>query len=368
MSSTNSMNSIEIVRSGILAPIKKWGTKWSLWPVHLVTACCGAELAHAFASGYDGERIGALNYGIARQTNLIIVEGAITRKMARVLRITWEQMPDPKFVIVMGACGLNGGLFWNGYHLVKPSDVVPVEYFIPGCPPTPEGLLRGIRSLQEKIWSGKDKNSIEFEKLGLERKEIGKRVPSPPKNIAKNPFIKVDVEKKVNWDFGDRLVNELNRELGSLVERVTITGKNRICIRVDVKNLQRVAVKLKDKFDHVKSVNVIDVPYDNTFIVEYVLSSYSNKELMPVLLTIATKVSKENPKLPSLHTIWISADYLEREIQDLFGVVFEGNPWGNKKFLLAPDTPEHPLRKDFKLEEDVYVRLDEQEVARNERR
>lgn len=347
--------SIQVVRSGILAPIKRWGTKWSLWPVHLVTACCGAELAHAFASGYDGERIGALNYGIARQTNLIIVEGAITRKMAKVLRITWEQMPEPKFVIVMGACGLKGGLFWNGYNLVRPSEVVPVEYFIPGCPPTPEGLLRGIRSLQEKIWSGVARNSIEFNKLELKR---GKRrsIPSPPKVIAKNPFIKVDVPKDVDWRFGEKLVDELKNELGSLAERITITGKNRICVRVDVKNLQKVALKLKDKFDHVKSVNVVDVPYDNTFIVEYVISSYSNKELMPVLVTIATRIDKKDPRIPSLHSYWVSADYLEREMHDLFGVIFEGNPWGNRKFLLAPDTPEYPLRKDFKVEEEVYVR------------
>ena len=86
--------------------LKEWGTKWSLWPVHLVTACCGVELAHAYACGYDAERLGSLNYGICRQTNLIIVVGAITRKMARVLKITWEQMPNPKFVIVMGACGI----------------------------------------------------------------------------------------------------------------------------------------------------------------------------------------------------------------------------------------------------------------------
>lgn len=348
--------SIDIVRSGILAPIKKWGTKWSLWPVHLVTACCGAELAHAFASGYDGERIGALNYGIARQTNVIIVEGAITRKMAKVLRITWEQMPDPKFVIVMGACGLKGGLFWNGYHLVRPSEVVPVEYFIPGCPPTPEGLLRGIRSLQDKIWEGKEKNSIEFKKVELERRKIERKIPSPPKIVAKNPFIKIDVPKDVDWTFGNKLVGELKENLGNLAERITITGKNRICIKVNPENLQKVAAKLKDKFDHVKSVNVIDVTYDNSFIVEYVVSSYSDKELMPVLVTIATKVSKSNPKLPSLHKYWISADYLEREMQDLFGVIFEGNPWGNRRFLIDPSTPEYPLRKDFKLEEEVYVR------------
>jgi len=139
-----SSEDIRFLHSGPLAPIKKWGTKWSLWPVHLVTACCGVELAHAYACGYDAERIGSLNYGICRQTNVIIVEGAITRKMAKVLRITWEQMPNPKFVIVMGACGLKGGLFWNSYHMVKPSEVVPVDFFVPGCPPNPHNFLSTV--------------------------------------------------------------------------------------------------------------------------------------------------------------------------------------------------------------------------------
>ncbi|MCD6493123.1 MAG: NADH-quinone oxidoreductase subunit C, partial [Archaeoglobaceae archaeon] len=160
--------------------------------------------------------------------------------------------------------------------------------------------------------------------------------------------------------FGNKLVGELKENLGNLAERITITGKNRICIKVNPENLQKVAAKLKDKFDHVKSVNVIDVTYDNSFIVEYVISSYSDKELMPVLVTIATKVSKSNPKLPSLHKYWISADYLEREMQDLFGVIFEGNPWGSRRFLIDPSTPEYPLRKDFKLEEEVYVRGDQE--------
>ncbi|MCS7143633.1 MAG: NADH-quinone oxidoreductase subunit NuoB [Archaeoglobaceae archaeon] len=340
----------KFVRGGILGPIKKWGTKWSLWPVHLVTACCGAELAHAFASGYDGERIGALNYGIARQTNLIIVEGAITRKMARVLKVTWEQMPDPKFVIVMGACGLNGGLFWNSYHLVKPSEVVPVEFFIPGCPPTPEALLRGIRQLQEKLDRGIPENSVNLMEVTFEKGEKPNVLPKSPKKISKAPGIIVSAEKKLDWEFGKKLCDNL-KEIG----KAAITAKNRIALKVNPENLRNSAMKLKELgFDHVKSVNVIDVPNEGKFIVEYLLSSYSVKELMPVLLNLHTDISRRRPEVSSIADIFPSADYLEREMQDFFGVKFKGNPW-KEKFLLAPDTPEFPLRKDFKLEEEVYV-------------
>jgi len=343
---------LKFIRSGKLAPLKSWGTKWSLWPVHLVTACCGAELAHAFACGYDGERIGALNYGIARQTNLIIVEGAITRKMAKVLRITWEQMPDPKFVIVMGACGLNGGVFWNGYNLVKPSEVVPVDFFIPGCPPTPEALLRGIRQLQKKIATGEAESSAEFYDLRLEKGKALKFLPRSPKRIAETPFVLVNKEKKVDWQFGTQLCDRL-RKLN--VDSVVITAKNRIAVRVSADRLREIASELKKiGFDHVKSVNVIDVPSEGKFIVEFHVSSYSVKELMPVVMNLFTEVPRNEAKVKSLSDIFPSADYMEREMQDLFGISFDGNPWKGK-FLLAPDTPEFPLRKDFRLQEEVYV-------------
>jgi len=346
---------IEFVRGGPLGPIKKWGTKWSLWPVHLVTACCGAELAHAFACGYDGERIGALNYGIARQTNLIIVEGAITRKMAKVLRITWEQMPDPKFVIVMGACGLRGGIFWNGYHMVKPSDVVPVDFFIPGCPPTPEALLRGIRQVQFKIETGEAKTSATFPEISLEVGKKPKVLPRTPKKISKAPAVIVNSPKDVDWEFGRKLVEELKSKIEA--KSVTVTGKNRIAVKVESESIPKTAMRLKEMgFDHVKNVNVIDVPNEDKFIVEYHFSSYSVRELMPVIVNVFADIPRENPRVKSLANMFPSADYMEREMYDFFGVIFEGNPWMGKKFLLAPDAPEFPLRKDFKLEEDVYVR------------
>ncbi|AGK61716.1 NADH dehydrogenase subunit B /NADH dehydrogenase subunit C [Archaeoglobus sulfaticallidus PM70-1] len=343
--------------SGPLGLIKKWGTKWSLWPVHLVTACCGVELAHAYASGYDGERLGSLNYGISRQTNLIIVEGAISRKMARVLKITYEQMPDPKFVIVMGACGLKGGLFWNGYHMVRPSDVVPVDFFIPGCPPTPESLLRAIRELQEKIMKGESRNTIEFERcdISAEGRSCRALAPSSPKYLAPTPSIAVDVPKEVEWEFGAKLVEELRSELDGLYDQITITGKNRIAIRTCRRRISAIASKLCSKFDHVKNVNVIDLPHENSFIVEYQVSSYSVRDLMPVVVNIFARIPRDNPRFPSLRSFWESADYMEREMHEFFGVWFEGNPAMGERFLLAPDTPDYPLRKDRKVVEERYV-------------
>ncbi|AEA46553.1 NADH-quinone oxidoreductase subunit NuoB [Archaeoglobus veneficus] len=357
MSKDVNIESIRFLHSGPLAPIKRWGAKWSLWAVHLVTACCGVELAHTYASGYDAERWGSLNFGMMRQTNLIIVEGAISKKMARALRITWEQMPEPKFVIVMGACGIEGGLFWNSYHIARPSEIVPVDYYIPGCPPTPEALIRAIRALQKKIEKGEAKTTAEYAEVKLEDvleiKEVKERKPpKAPLKLAPKPEIKIE-PKEVDWEFGNELVSRLSEKLGGLGE-VFITGVNRIYIKTTKERFVRVAEILSEDFDHVKSVNVIDLIHENRFVIEYTVSSYSVKELMSVLVTISAEIPRDNPKFPSLINIWPSADYQEREMYDFFGVWFEGNPWMGNKFLIAPEV-ETPLRKDFKIPQPNYV-------------
>ncbi len=126
---------------------------------------------------------------------------------------------------------------------------------------------------------------------------------------------------------------------------------------MDRSEIYRAARKLKEMgFDHVKSVNVIDVPEEDKFIVEYHLSSYSIPNLMPVLVNLFCDVPRSEPKIKSLAEIFPSADYMEREMHDFFGVIFDGNEWMGRKFILAPDTLEHPLRKDFELEKESYTR------------
>jgi len=230
---------IDFLESGPLAPFKKWSAKWSLWPCHFITSCCGVELAHAFACGYDGERLGTLNLGIARQSNFIIIEGTISRKMARALQFVYGQMPDPKFVNVIGACGERGGIFWNSYNITHPSDIVPVDFFIPGCPVTPESLLRGVRALQDKISGVKNQKTIEFTKVELpfEQKLEERMVPTSPKIYAPTPDIRVDVKRMVDWSFGKGLEARFKKDLKGLYESVTITGTNRIAIKTTPENL-----------------------------------------------------------------------------------------------------------------------------------
>jgi NADH-quinone oxidoreductase subunit B len=137
--------------SQAVARLARWGTKWSLWPPHLVTACCGVEIGHVFGSVYDAERFGMLPMGSLRQSNILIIEGTITLKMAKFVKYVYEQMPEPKYVVAMGACAIKGGVFYGSYHMVPASKVVPVHAYISGCPPTPEAVLKAVANVQEQI-------------------------------------------------------------------------------------------------------------------------------------------------------------------------------------------------------------------------
>ncbi|MAE05669.1 MAG: NADH-quinone oxidoreductase subunit B [Nitrospinae bacterium] len=139
---------------GRAADVIKWARKNSLWPALFGLACCAIEMMSASASKYDIARFGAEVFRASpRQSDLMIVAGRVSRKMAPVLRQIYDQMPEPKWVISMGACASTGGVF-NNYALVQGVDeVVPVDIYVPGCPPRPETLLDGILKLQKKIES-----------------------------------------------------------------------------------------------------------------------------------------------------------------------------------------------------------------------
>ena len=132
--------------------VADWGRKSSLWPALFGLACCAIEMMATGASRYDLARFGSeLFRASPRQSDLMIVAGRVCQKMGPVLRNIYDQMPEPKWVISMGACASSGGIF-NNYAVIQGVDkIVPVDVYVPGCPPRPEALMDAVMKLQEKI-------------------------------------------------------------------------------------------------------------------------------------------------------------------------------------------------------------------------
>ncbi len=146
-----------------LDDLMNWSRLSSLWPLSFGIACCAIEMMGSYASTYDLDRYGVLPRTSPRQSDVIIIAGTVTFKMAERIKRLYEQMPEPRYVISMGSCSNCGGPYWeHGYHVVKGVDrVIPVDIYVQGCPPRPEALIGGILELQKKI----EKEALMKEKM-----------------------------------------------------------------------------------------------------------------------------------------------------------------------------------------------------------
>mgnify|MGYP006049025803 FL=1 len=138
---------------GCMDDLINWGRSNSLWPLTFATSCCGIEFMAVGAARYDFARFGfEVARASPRQADMIMVAGTITHKMAPVLKRLYDQMADPKYVIAVGGCAISGGPFKKSYHVLNGVDkILPVDVYIPGCPPRPEALLYGMMQLQRKV-------------------------------------------------------------------------------------------------------------------------------------------------------------------------------------------------------------------------
>lgn len=137
--------------------IFNWARSGSLWPMSFGTACCAVEMMHSAASRYDLDRFGVIFRPSPRQSDLLIVAGTLCNKMAPAFRKIYDQMAEPRWVISMGSCANGGGYYHYAYSVVRGCDrIVPVDVYVPGCPPTAESLVYGVIQLQNKIRRNKE--------------------------------------------------------------------------------------------------------------------------------------------------------------------------------------------------------------------
>ncbi|HYJ78824.1 MAG TPA: NADH-quinone oxidoreductase subunit B family protein [Longimicrobiaceae bacterium] len=171
-----------------LDAVVNWARQNSLWPMPFGTACCAIEMMATAAARYDLARFGMERMSFSpRQADLLICAGRVSYKMAPVLRRIWEQMPSPKWAISMGACASSGGVF-DVYSMVQGIDtIIPVDVYVPGCPPRPEGLIYGILMIQEKIRQSAPTSQDEWNAVDA-LPEAGSHLPTGVVNHLSAPF------------------------------------------------------------------------------------------------------------------------------------------------------------------------------------
>lgn len=351
-----------------LDQLYNWGRAYSLWPVTFGLACCAIEMIATGAARYDQDRFGAALYRASpRQSDLMIVSGTVTKKMVPQIVRIYNQMPDPKYVMSMGACANGGGPFKEGYNVVSGIDkFLPVDVYVPGCPPTPQALLHGLIKLQELI-QGQSIFQVPWYKPET---DIG-AFPIPvlgPDIIAPDevPRIKSEIEKmrelaeqeegtpkKVKppklpkWDetptdTAQALADDINEAFG---EGVVTPEADALLVPAD--HLLKFGYYVRDSLAYDLLSNVTGVDYlGRTPRFEVVYHAYSTTETDKPVLVFKVRLPEDKPELPSLCEVWQTCYLQEREIYDLYGFSFTNHP-NLKRILLWDEFEGHPMRRDY---------------------
>ena len=354
-----------------------WSRKYSLWPLFFGLSCCFIEEATALTSRYDLARFGAeVLRGSPRQADLLIISGTVFKKVAPVVLRLYEQMPEPKWVISMGSCSNTGGMY-DVYSVVQGVDqILPVDVYVPGCPPRPEALLHGLVMLQDKIMSERPARKVFHLAGGSQGTQepilvdgvTKSRDPRGPgyygcmvRGTSVTPPRFWDSRSDLMWTPPPHFI-EISGSDKSLAQALTAKFGDAVHPAAQVSDMLTFQVapdRLKEVLRYLKTEAAPKYPcltdltaVDESarrerekypdFTLVYLLLSYEAASR----LRLKVALMGEAPVIQSITDIWPSANWYEREVFDLFGIRFQGHP-NLRRILLPHDWEGHPLRKTY---------------------
>ena len=369
--------------------VVNWARANSLWPLTYGTSCCAIEMMSSSMARYDIARFGSEVFRDSpRQADLFIIAGTITERMAPAVQMLWEQIPGPKYSIAMGACTISGGPFrYDNYAVVRGAEqVIPVDVFIPGCPPRPEALFHGLLKLREKIMKESSRNvwkegalseseernrykeaalawaeleKIKDEEMALAREQFK---TNPPENYVPYKAVRVQKEtfpeiERVNIQTQGKSVEELFKIAETYESDIKIfdDSSDILDIVVSKEKYFHLATSLKNdenvKLDYLIDVTAVDWNDHFDVIAQLMSTKFGHKvflrvELSKKEISDETKATSILASLDSLTPLYPAADFKEREVYDMFGIYFENHP-DMRRLFLDEDFKGYPLRKDF---------------------
>jgi NADH-quinone oxidoreductase B subunit len=380
--------------------VANWARANSLWPLTYGTSCCAIEMMSSSMARYDIARFGSEVFRASpRQADLFIIAGTITSKMAPALQMLWEQIPGPKYAIAMGACTISGGPFmYDNYSVIRGANtLIPVDVFIPGCPPRPEALFHGLLTLRDKIlresfrnpwkegeaidqpyadrWSEASKAWAELEKIKDEEQAEARRQFKENNPDYKSPYKAVRVKKDAFPEVPRPeapLIGLSATDLFSIAleqdSSITLYNSDSNEISPDRPNDMPLDIIVsKEKYVELISflkndertnlnylIDVTAVDWESHFDVITQLMSIEKGHKLFVRVSLPKDDSIEEEKratsilaeIPSINHLYPAAEWKEREVFDMFGIHFENHP-DERRLFVDHDFKGYPLRKDF---------------------